>query len=130
MQLDRTQRISLELLLGQQRGDVAAIACFVRVMEAVRLTECERKEIKLRVEKDNIVWDIDPNNNPTVPVTLEDADRDRIVKAIETFDKFLPGDYAWVEPVLAALKNGNSPVLVPAVPRAPAQSKSQRGATA
>ena len=102
LDLSFDQRINLELLLGQQRGDLNTSAALLRVIQAVRLQEDERGQCRLRVVDSHISWD--RGDYPQKAISLENADAERTVEILNGYDQFIPSDAEWAEPLRKALK--------------------------
>jgi hypothetical protein len=100
--LNYDQRINLELLLGQQRGDMRTISSLLRIIDAIHLTDEEQRACKLRAEAGRFCWDRSPDF-PRMEVRLENGDACRLKEILAGYDQFVPSDSAWAQPVIDAL---------------------------
>ena len=63
LSLNTEQRINLELLCGQQRGDVRLVSSLLRIITTLRLAEDEKKSVNFRIE--NEAYRFDPPKRRT-----------------------------------------------------------------
>ena len=103
IELNQEQRLNLELLIGQQRGDVRLVSAYLRILSTLRLTEDEKKAINLRVEGNAFKFDNLDSNNLRFYL-LETGDAVELKKLLLTYNQFSPLDLRWLDPVLGQLR--------------------------
>jgi hypothetical protein len=102
LHLTTEQRLNLELLCGQQRGDVRTISCYVRIMDTIRLNEEEKIAINFRLEGNAYRFDLPPSA-ASRSYALETQDTKELKTMLTTYNQFAASDLRWLEPVLQQL---------------------------
>lgn len=84
------ERLQLAGVLGEQRGNLAQIRRYLRVLDAVELSEAERLEIGLQIVQQDgqppqFRWREDAGE---FNIELEDADFDILAEATHSYDQW------------------------------------------
>ena len=96
------QRVGLNNVLGQQTGNLAKLAPYWRLMEGLRLTEDEGKQLQVNQQdgKIGVAWD--PALAPK-DFSLEDSDAMSVLALLQSWEHFTPSDFSWLQPIIDAL---------------------------
>ena len=92
-------------ILSQQEGPLGKIAPLFKVMDKVRFTEDESKQITMTQDADRVNYSF-PADVPDfgkLSATLEDSEATAVLNVIEAWPKFRPADHTWVTLLMAQL---------------------------
>jgi hypothetical protein len=99
MEFTVRQRISLEQILGQQKGTIAELEAVSDTLKKIRLTDDERDQY-LKILPDKILLDLKAIESAApLSVELEKAERRKLLEIINSFNSFGPDDVEWVMPL-------------------------------
>lgn len=106
MEFTAIQRMSVESILGQQRGTVGELEVVYDIIEKIKLpTETKNSAVKTlpdgRVLLDEVALQAIPNED----ITLEKAERQKLLDIIKTYNGFGPGDVSWIMPLKKQLEH-------------------------
>jgi hypothetical protein len=105
--LNFTQRFKLVDLLAQQEGPLGRTAPFLRVLNTVRFTDAENKEIVVRpVPNDPGKIKFAPPSAEfgAITVDLETADAKALAELLNTWPKFVTADHQWADSIIEQLE--------------------------
>lgn len=110
LSLDFVQRVQLVNVLSVQEGPLGKTAPFLRVLNDVRFSEEESKQIKdVPLERGGEIVGfqrIPPSDAPEFgkkKVKVEDEDAKHLKGLLESWPKFTVADHTWADPLLKQL---------------------------
>jgi hypothetical protein len=97
------QRLSLEGLLGQQRGNVADLITLFDITNKIKVKD--RGSYVRELPDGRVLVDNEAISKAEVmPVELEKAERRKLLDIIKSHDGFGPSDLAWILPLKKQLE--------------------------
>jgi len=97
------QRLSLEALLGQQRGSVADLITLFDITNKLKV-EAREAYVKELPDGRVLVDNEAISKTPPVQIELEKAERRKLLDIIKGHNTFGPSDLAWVLPLKKQLE--------------------------
>lgn len=104
MEFTALQRLSLEFLLGNQKGNISEMETIYDILKKIKLPDHE-KDLYLKVLPDKILLDEKAMSDAEVlNVDLEKAERRKLLEVLDAHQGFGPADVEWVMPLKTQLK--------------------------
>jgi hypothetical protein len=98
-------RLQLTNLLSQQQGTLGKTAPFMRVLEKIRFTDEEDRQIVKTPANEKVMNYAAPNPEfGKLAVDIENADAAAVAALMEEWAHFTTADHVWAGPILKALK--------------------------
>lgn len=110
LSLDFVQRVQLVGVLAVQEGPLGKTAPFLRILNDVRFSDEEEKQINnIPIERNGELVGYQrfaPKDTPDFgkkKVKVEDADAKHLKELLESWPKFTVQDHVWADPLLKQL---------------------------
>lgn len=99
------QRVSLIHLLSAQEGTLGRLAPYMRVLDVIRFSDGDDKEIIRRpVDASRMSYEAPHPGFGALTATIEEGDATALCELFNTWPRFTAQDGAWATPILEALQ--------------------------